>query len=70
MSALATASRYRTLPPEPPVNPQARLIEAARAFYASLTPPLSASELIDLLVHETDPAERRAIATRIARSAP
>jgi len=67
---VARAFSARPLPPEPPVNPQARLLEAARAFYACLAPPPAPSELIDLLVHETDPAERRAIATRIARSAP
>lgn len=65
MSALA-----RQLGPEAPVNPQTRLVEAARAFYARLAPPLTASELIDELCHTTDPAERRAIATRIGRTAP
>ena len=56
--------------PEPPVNPQTRLMEAARDFYARLALPPSPSELIDQLAHETDPAERRAIATLIGRSAP
>ena len=60
----------RPLPPEPPVNPRQRLVEAARAFYARATVPPCPSELIDQLVHTTNPDERRALAAQIARSAP
>ena len=60
----------RLQPPEPPVNPCQRLVDAARAFYARAAVPPCPSELIDQLVHTTDPAERLALANQIARSAP
>jgi hypothetical protein len=65
-----TARAIRTPTPEPPVNPQQLLIEAARAFYLRAAVPPCPSELIDQLVHCTDPAERLILATLIRRSAP
>lgn len=57
------------LPPEPPVNPQERLREAAMRFYLRLPLPPSGSELIDELVHTTNPQRRQELADAIARSA-
>ena len=66
-----TAARFiRLQPPEPPVNPRERLAEAAMRFLLRQAPPPCPSELIDQLVHTTDPAERDRLATLIARSAP
>ena len=62
------------LPPEAPVRRDLTLQFVAYVHLLSELainlPPPCPSELIDQLVHTTDPAERDRLATLIARSAP
>lgn len=70
----ALASFQRPLPPEPPMHPARRLYDAAGLHLllqvAMSQHAPSPSELIDQLVHETDPARRRALADQIGSTCP
>ncbi len=63
-----TARFARLQPPEPPVNPRERLVEAAMRFHLQQVPPPTPSELIDELVHTKDLTRRQELADAIARS--
>ena len=70
----AVLSLTDRLPPEAPVRRDLTLQFVAYVHLLSELainlPPPSPSELIDALVHETDPTRRQQLADAIARSAP
>jgi hypothetical protein len=74
MTAARVLAFTERLPPEAPVRRDMPLYYAAYIHLAATLardlPEPSASELIDQLVHTTDPRRRQELADAIARSAP